>query len=161
MKQKEKRMNSKRPLSTGLQTLFTRPKRVSFWDTRFWAGHFAALSTPTLLCHAYAWEATFPTCLGSHSLRNTSVQFTVVWKMSISVFWATYLPSCFPKDEHGVCLLHMYRNTKRNYAKKTVGAFLAIYQTDFLPIDFSRPKMTFSSNSVQSVPAKSRMEYAH
>ena len=49
-----------------------------FWDTRFWAGHFAALSTPTLLRRAYAWEATFPTCMGSHSLWNTSVQFTEV-----------------------------------------------------------------------------------
>ena len=56
----------------------TRRRRVCFWDTRFWAGHFAALSTPTLLRRAYAWEATFPTCMGSHSLWNTSVQFTVV-----------------------------------------------------------------------------------
>ena len=80
-------------------------------------------------------------------------------KMSISVFWAKYLPSCFPRDEHGVCLLH--RNAKRYCTKKTVGAFLAIDRTDFLPIDVSRPRLIFSSNSVQTVPEKSSMEYAH
>ena len=92
---------------------------------------------------------------------SSSLQFICFQrnKMSISVFWATYLPSCFPRDEHGVCLLH--RNAKRYCTKKTVGAFLAIDRTDFLPIDFSRPGLIFSSNSVQLVPAKSSMEYAH
>ena len=136
--------------------IFTRRKRVCFCDTRFWAGHFAALSTPTFLpC----------ICMGSHFLNMHGKSFSVKYlcaiycssslhficfqrnKMSISVFWATYLPSCFPRDEHGVCLLH--RNAKRNCTKKTVGAFLAIDRTDFLPIDFSRPRLTYSSNSVR------------
>ena len=60
------------------QTWYTWRKRVCFWDTRFWAGHFAALSTPTLPRRAYAWEATFPTFIGSNYLWNTSVQFTEV-----------------------------------------------------------------------------------
>ena len=46
-------------------------------------------------------------------------------------------------------------------AQRKQSAFLAIDRTDFLPIDFSRPRLTFSSNSGQSVPAKSSMEYVH
>jgi len=51
-----------------LKEALTRRKRVCFWDTRFWAGHFAALSTPTLPRRAYAGEATFPTFIGSNYL---------------------------------------------------------------------------------------------
>ena len=156
-------------LTNNLYTYIARRKRGMF------LGH--AILGGTLRRPVHSDTSPPCICMGSHFPDMHGKSFSVKYfcaiycssslhficfqrnKMSISVFWATYLPGCFPRDEHGVCLLH--RNTKRNCTKKTVGAFLAIDRTDFLPIDFSRPRLTFSSNSVQSVPAKSSLEYAH
>jgi len=72
---------------------------------------------------------------------------------SVTIQFRRYQPGRYPQ----VCLIDS--NSKLIWENKTEGASLD--RPYFPPTDFSRPRLTFSSNSVQSVSAKSSMEYVH